>query len=143
MKPWIPLAPLLLALACASPPLGSDDEVLVADLERIEAMIAADPARLEAILHPLLTYTHSNGLIDTRDSLVESLVAARVDYRAIAPLDPSVRVLGDTAVITTRAQLEVAAGGQVLDLDSVYTAVYQREAGGWRLVAYHSSPRKP
>ena len=133
------LAPLLLALGgCGAP----DDtaRVLRADRERAAAQIAADPERLRAVLHERLRYTHSTGQVDTRDSLVESLRAGRVDYRVIEAQDPEVRLRDGAAIVTGPVRMEIAAEGRLHRLAGLYTAVYWWEAGRWQLVAYHSGP---
>ena len=134
---------LTMLIGCLTPAPGALDTVLDADQERIDAMVDADRAMLEHTLHADLTYTHSTGALDTRSSLIESLTSGISDYRAIAPLGPSVRIRGDTALLTTRTRMEVTVKGDLLALDIAYTAVYTWESGRWQLIAYHSSPLKP
>ena len=131
----------MLALACATPTASPESRVLDADRERIGAMVAADEAWLTQILHEDLVYTHSNGVVDDRESLIGSLLGGSVDYRSIAPSDREVALFGETAVLSATARIVVRANGQQLVLDSAYTAVYVHQAGRWRLAAYHSSPR--
>ena len=131
------------AVACASAPPRDASRVLGADLERIDAMVDADASRLERCLHEDLTYTHSTGSVDTRASLIASLVEGSVDYRAIVPLRPEARIYGDVAILTSSTRMEVSSGGETFAIDGVYTAVYRWEAERWQLVAYHSSPRTP
>ena len=107
--------------ACQQPP-GHPEDVLAADVARIEAMVEANRERLEAVLHESLTYTHSNGGVDSKMSLIENLVAGRVDYRSIDPAARNVRVRGDTAVITGPVEMIVEAAGQVHHLTVMCTA---------------------
>lgn len=136
---------ILAALACASGRAADEAaDVLATDRARLAAMVAVDLAGLDATLHEGLTYTHSNGRLDTKASLVESLVSGGVDYLDIT-LDveaqvPQVRVRGETAVVTAAARMQVAAAGAIHDLTLVYTAVYFREDGRWQLAAYQSAP---
>lgn len=101
-------------------------------------MIHASPPALDATLHPTLTYTHSNGKLDSKTSLIEALRGGGVDYRLIEPIDPHVRVRGESAVLTARVKMEVEAAGQLHQLEMFYTAVYFLEAGVWQLAAYQS-----
>jgi hypothetical protein len=132
---------LLLAgvVACLHTAEHRAEAALEADRERVSALIAADAKRLARVLHPSLTYTHSNGGVDTRDSLIEKVVSGRVDYRAIELEQPEVRVRRDTAVVTGPVRMEVVAGERRFRLKSVYTAVYWWEDRRWQLVAYQSS----
>jgi len=134
----------LLAIAaagCASP-ITSDawpDAVLQADRFRSDAMVAANPIQLEQVLHDRLTFTHSDGLTDTKNSLVAALVSNALDYRSIDSRSRTVRLNGRTAVLTGLAKMTVAGDGQVFDLQNLYTAVYWLVDERWQLIAYQST----
>ena len=137
---------LLLAIllaACAESNAGDPEVVLVADRKRIEAMVAADPERLDLALHESLSYSHSNGRVDSKASLVDKLVSGGVDYVSIDLANPQVRRHGDAAVVTAPMNMKVVAAGETYQLASIYTAVYWFEDGRWQLVAYHSSGVTP
>ena len=137
------LAGLLLSLlvgACKTPGPATESAVLDAERERIGAMVTADGAWLERVLHEELVFTHSNGLVDTRASLIANLTDGRVDYRSIEPRNREVRILEDTAILSAKVRIVVHVDGRRLVLDSAYTAVYIRDGDRWRLAAYHSSP---
>ena len=70
---------------------------------RIKATIANDFATLEAVLADDLTYTHSNGVVDTRASYIESLRNGKTKYESIDRSPSLVRVYGNTALITGSA----------------------------------------
>jgi len=136
---------ILLASGCASP-ITSDawpDAVLQADRFRSQAMVEANPIHLEQSLHDRLTYTHSNGLIDTKNSLVAALISNVLDYQAIESKSRSVRMNGRSAIVTGLAHMTVAGDGQVRQLRSVYTAVYWLVGDRWQLVAYQSTNTGP
>jgi len=126
-----------LVLACASA-VDRSGEVLAADRARLDAMVAVDRPTLESSLHESLQYTHSNGRVDTRDALIESLASGTVDYQVVRPIDPQVEVRGETAVLTARVAMQVEAAGKVHDLTLRYTAVYFLEDGRWQLAVYQS-----
>ena len=130
------------AMACVRhvPSQTAPGDLLGADAERAAAMVDADPERLAVALDDALSYAHSNGRRDSKASLVDALVSGRVDYRSIESGRVTERIFDDTGIVTGPVKIEVAAGGRLLRLRSVYTAVYRRHAGRWRLVAYHSSP---
>jgi ketosteroid isomerase-like protein len=129
-------------VACATGPGGDaradSAAVLAADRARTEAMVAADPTGLDATLHPSLTYTHSNGKLDTKASLVASLLDGGIDYLSIETLAPQVRVRGDTAVLTSHVRIRVEAALRVHDLEMAVIAVYWKDDGRWQLAAYQS-----
>jgi hypothetical protein len=135
----------LLAVGCASP-ITSDawpDQVLQADRFRSDAMVDANPIHLEQVLHDRLTYTHSNGIIDTKNSLVAALISNALDYQSIESKSRSVRMNGRTAIVTGLAQVKVAGDGQQREFRSVYTAAYWLIEDRWQLVAYQSTVAGP
>jgi hypothetical protein len=134
----------LVVTACAPGRRLSSDAAGLHDADgaRMAAMVHADADRLAAVLDDDLTYTHSNGRVDTKASLVAALVSGRIDYRVIVAGDTRARVFGSAGIVTGPVHIEVAAGGRVHRIEGAYTATYWWRAGRWRLVAYHSSPNE-
>lgn len=120
--------------------LAVTNNILEADAARTAAMVAGDTATLGGLLDDALTYTHSNGRMDTKGSLLASLTGGHLRYRRIDVPVRAVRIFGDTAVVSGPVRIEVESTGRVHHLAGVFTAVYRRRDGGWRLVAYQSSP---
>ena len=149
---WLTIALLVWAPALftgcaptrAEPPEASDagGAVLDADRLRIDAMITGDMGALDALLHEELIYTHSNGKVDTKTSLMETLAQGDIDYRLIQRGAEAVRVERNAGVVSAPVEMEVAAGGQLHQLTGVYTAVYFWQDGRWQLVAYQSTSRR-
>lgn len=145
LLPSLFLAFAILAVGCTSP-ITSDawpDDVLQADRFRSDAMVQANPIHLEQTLHDRLTYTHSNGVIDTKNSLVAALISNALDYQSIESKSRSVRMNGRTAIVTGLADIKVAGDKQVHQMRSVYTAAYWLIEERWQLVAYQSTNTGP
>ena len=142
---WVTL--LLIAGGCAAQNPGeyaayTEEVVLQTDRDRAAAMVEPEAARLDEVFHDDLTYSHSNGRVETKAELVERLVSGAIDYRILDSPEPSVWIDGSTAIVTGPTTVQVAAGERVFDLAGVYTAVYVNDRDRWRLVAYHSSPKR-
>lgn len=123
-----------------SPTASPADDVLALDQRRWHAMTTNDLDTLDDLLHPALVYTHSNALVDTKDSYLASLRDGVVRYVSVTHTDTAVTLSGSAAVITGRATFAVHAMGRDLDLDSRYTAVWVEEDGAWRFLAWQSTP---
>ena len=125
----------------ADPPEASDARgaILAADRLRIDAMIADDTGALDALLHEELVYTHSNGKVDTKSSLMETLAQGDIDYLKIERGAEAVRLGRNAGVVSAPVEMEVAAGGQLHQITGVFTAVYFWQDGRWQLVAYQSA----
>jgi ketosteroid isomerase-like protein len=140
----LPFALLLLggAAAPAQPDAASEaaQEVLRAEALRLRASVDADVGALRALLAEELRFVHANGLAATRAALLDDLASGRVDYVSARPRSVEARVYGEAAVVTGTSLLEVRAGaGPVQRLENLFTAVYARREGAWRLVAYQST----
>lgn len=117
----------------------SVDELRRVQQRRFAATIRADRKELERLLADDLTYTHSNGLVDTKSSLLAALTSGRVAYVEIAPSEIQVRRYGATGILTGRARLAVRARGQENRFPVRFTEVYVKRGGRWQMVAWQST----
>lgn len=129
------------ALARAEPlPPGAEGEILRAEARRYQALVDADVPALQEILGEELRFIHSNGSVENKYVFIAALESGRLDYLAARARDSAVRVYGDTGVVIGTAVLEVsAAAGPTQKLKNLFTAVYVKRDGVWRLVAYQST----
>jgi ketosteroid isomerase-like protein len=115
-------------------------EVLQADEERVRALLANDFEALERILGDDLTYVHSNGMLDTKESYIGSLRSGRSRYLTMDISDVSVRVLGDTALINARFNARVKVGDNEVNPQPRVLIVYAKRDGRWQMLASQSTP---
>jgi Domain of unknown function (DUF4440) len=124
-----------LLLACASPLPAEQVDAL-----RREAMVHADVAALRELFADGLRYGHANGEVDAKEELLGRLGSGRLDYKAIHVEESETRELAGAWVVTGRQTILVTSRGREVTSHSVFTAVYTRDGGRWRLVAYQSTP---
>ena len=122
-----------------TPSAEAEKQVREAQARRLEIMVQGDTAALAPLLTDDLVYTHATGQVETKAQFLESLSSGRLRYRAIAAPDAVVRIYGDTAVVTGRADIQATAGGRDVAFAARYLAVYVREGGAWRLVAWQNT----
>lgn len=115
-------------------------EVEAAEDRRWAAQLEADTDTLDELLADELTYTHSNGLVDTKPSFLDAITNKVFDYRSADRTEVTVKVVGDTAVIAGRVAMFVVAGSREVNLDSRYSAVWARRDGSWQFVCWQSTP---
>jgi hypothetical protein len=140
------LLPLALAHAAGAlepgkplPP-GPEGEILAAEALRQRALVDADLAALRELCGDELRFTHASGVVETKYVLLAALESGRLDYLAIKTSDEIVHVYGDAGVLTGNAIVHVkTADGSRRTIPNVYTAVYAKRDGAWRLVAYQST----
>lgn len=111
-----------------------------AEARRVEALLKADVGALDPLLAPDLTYMHSSGVLDTKESFLSSLSSGTLKYLGLDESDLRVRVYGDLAVLTGRAAVRAARGNESVALSLALTGVYAKGGdGGWRLVAWQTT----
>ena len=113
--------------------------MLALEDRRFAAMVAKDTATLAELFADELSYTHSNASVDTKATFLAAIEARRFDYRSITCSDRTSVVIGDTALVTGRAQIEVGAGGRDVHLDARFTVTYVRRDGRWQFLAWQST----
>jgi hypothetical protein len=133
-------------------PESPEQVILRLESERCRAMEGADTLALGRLLAPDLTYVHSNGVQDGRQSLLGKIASKAIQYESISPERSDVRIFGGAAIVNGVTRMKVMARGQELTLHSVFTAVYLPAPGAegaghsgaaaesWRLAAYQSTP---
>lgn len=125
--------------ACA----GDDSRiatVLMADDARIAAMTAADPVALAPLLSADLRYSHSNGAVDTKESLLKLIGGKTTRYVSYRPVERGVRFASpDIALEHGRAEVMLEKDGKQSEATFLFLAVWRLEDGVWRFLQWQSA----
>jgi ketosteroid isomerase-like protein len=119
------------------------ESVVARESEFYAAQTASDVAALADILSARLRFTHTTGLVDTRDSYLEGVRAGRHVHGEISRVHGRTRVSGDGAVTT--GVIDMAAmppGVPPFTMRIYHVLVWAREDGRWRLTARQAT-RQP
>lgn len=114
-------------------------EVLAADSARVKALVENDVEALEQILAGDLTYVHSNGMLDTRESYIGALRSGRTRYLTMDMSDVAVRSLGDAALINAKFDARVQVGDREVNPVARVLIAYAKRDGRWQMVAWEST----
>jgi ketosteroid isomerase-like protein len=134
------LAAVLLAMVVrAGAEETAEAAVLKREEARLQAMVKVDLAALEDVLADDLTYIHASGDADTKREFIDSIRSGRLKYKQLDREGVAVRVYGDAAVVTGRGHFQVRSGENDLDVRLLFTDVYVRRGGKWRMVAWQST----
>ena len=116
-------------------------EVRAAEQRRCAAMLANDPAELDAILDPRLHFAHANGGVDDKQIYLTKMAAGRIIYVGIDWTESVVTELADgVAMLTGRMTSDVKVDGIDKRLDNRVIGVWGQTDGDWRLIAFQSTP---
>jgi hypothetical protein len=123
-----------------------EQDILELESRRIAAMVQQDMATLDRMLADDLTYTHSNGTTDTKDSFME-LVRNPGDHGRYLGVDyrhAEAVPLGDAAIVRGIAQitLEGTGGRPDRSYPVLFLDVWARHDGAWRLKAWQATRLK-
>lgn len=117
---------------------GTEIESTIRILEddRYAAVVRGDVDAFAALAHPALTYTHSDGAVDSLDSYRKKIESGYYVYHRIShPIDEIV-VSGDTALVVGEMDADITAGGTRKTLRNRALAVWVRPDDRWLLIAY-------
>ncbi|GAA4470291.1 hypothetical protein GCM10023189_58610 [Nibrella saemangeumensis] len=126
---------LLISFAQAQSP---EQTVKDAEQKRFAAQVANNFAVLDQVLDNDLTYTHSSGVTDSKQSFIQSLKDGKTKYNAIDVQEQTVRVYGNTAIINGKAAVNVTSNNETKNMSLRYTDVYIKRGNDWKLVAWQS-----
>lgn len=119
-------------------------EIEALEDERWAAQIAEDIDTLSGLYSDSMRYTHSNGMVDTKQSYLTAIEKRVFDYRSEERSDVECSIVGDTALVTGRARFNVVVGGdREVDLDARFTVVWVRVDGTWQFLCWQSTPIPP
>jgi len=112
------------------------DALAVAALDRDYQLAVKhnDAATMDRILHPVFMLVLGNGHTVSRDALLAEARESRIDYEKQDELPGSqtVRLWGDTAVVTALLWIKGEENGKAFDRTLWFSDTYVRTATGWR-----------
>ena len=115
------------------------DRIIALDKERMQAMVDQDAAKLKNMICKDLVYTHSSARLDTKESLIGNMESGATVYKACTASDVEALDLGDSVVLTGRADITVEAHGNPNSFSVRFTDVWQNQDGTWRMVAWQAT----
>ncbi len=104
------------------------------------AMLKSDTAALNALLADDYIAITASGTLHSKEETLANLRSRRVHVTALNVSDRKVRFYGNTALVTSLADVEGATADGDLSGSFRYTRVYVRDAqGNWKIVSFEAS----
>jgi len=124
---------------CASAPTGttaSSEQSVAAAAEKLRvAMIDPTPAALAQLIADDLSYGHSGGKVDSKDSFIGDLVNGKSDFVTIAITDQTIKVVGNTAIVRHTLTADTNDSGKPGKVQIKILGVWQLQSAQWKLLA--------
>jgi hypothetical protein len=116
------------------------EEILGLEQRRIDAMVRRDLAALAALLADELSYTHSDGRSDTKESFLELVAGPALRYLAIDYSNEEVIDCGDAAIVRGIARMTLLRdpGGRQ-EYVVIFLDVWVRSGGRWQMAAWQAT----
>ena len=116
------------------------DEIKALEDRRYRAMLAGDIAVLDDLCSDNLIYTHSKADYDDKRSYLHKVGTRYFTYIEITHPADRILVVDGAALVTGRMTAKVSVVGTIVPVDNRYLAVWVREQGAWKFVAYQPTP---
>jgi len=144
MKHLTAIFALLVALVSSAADHPELARVTAANDARVAAMLAPTREKLDAVLSPDLRYTHSNGQIDSKASLIDSLLDGSAKYTKYHFHECSFTFPAPgIALMAGRFDVKAVVKGNAAESTISFLAVWRLEQGEWKFLAWQSCKVPP
>jgi ketosteroid isomerase-like protein len=129
-------------------PLLHRDDRLHREIENLEsqwlkAVVQNDVATVNRLLADDYLGINPDGTLETKADALAQQRSGTLKITSIDPENVKVRVYGDTAVVTSKVQVEGRNGDRDVSGLYHYTRVYSRRSGEWKVVSFEASRLPP
>ena len=118
-----------------------EEAVTQAEKDWASAVVKKDFTTLGRVLADDLQYTHSDGRLDTKESLIESLKSGKQAYHAAEHQAINVRPVGKDIALVRGVVRMTAVSGSATPTPANFSIlrVYRLRNGQWQMLAHQSA----
>ena len=115
----------------------ADDEAAVThSVETLrKALLEADKGKLEQMASAQISYGHSDGRVETKEQFIKGVMTRKQTVKSLAFPELKVAVVGDAAVARHIYLAESELEGKATTTRIGALQVWQKQDGGWKLLA--------
>lgn len=114
-------------------------EIEALEMQWRQAQLNNDVSVMDRLLADDYIGISSSGTIETKTEALALRRAGTLHITTLDLNDVKVRIYGDTAVVTSRADLQGTNGSRDISGEYRYTRVYNRRLGQWKIVSFEAS----
>ena len=107
--------------------------------DRAAAVVKNDVATLDKQTADDYTLITMNGQMSSKSQMLDNFKTGKSKVTSNEVSDLNVRVYGDTAVVTGKADVKGTLGGQDANGTVMFTRVYVKKGGRWQSVAFQQT----
>lgn len=127
------------AAAQAASGAAVEEQIKKIEKDRAAAVTRADVAALDAITSDDYSLIDRNGRVRDKAQTMNAIKTGDIKITSNEVSDLKVRVYGDTAVVTGRADTKGTIGGRDVSGPMLFTRVYVKKSGRWQSVAFQQT----
>ncbi len=109
------------------------------EMEWRQAQVDNDISVISNLLADDYVGITANGTVETKSQTIAQRKAGTVRITSLDLDDLKVRLYGDTAVVTSKAEIQGVNGQSDISGRYRYTRVYNRRLGQWKIVSFEAS----
>lgn len=115
---------------------SADEKAIAATVEKLKtAIISANEAELKKLTSPMLSYGHSNGLLEDQKEFIRALVSEDSKFTKIDLTDQTISVSGDVALVRHKLFGDTHNKGKdPAQVKLGVLMVFQKVKGNWVLL---------
>lgn len=129
----------ILLICCLNAQAQESDRLILVARSLNEALVQKDSLQLTKLLHPSLSYGHSNGWVETKQEVIENNVSDYLIYKNILVDSFQCQVSKKYAVIRFKALHDVVLKGKAIQLKLHVCQVWIKFHKHWVLLARQST----
>lgn len=114
-------------------------QVEALEMQWREAQLNNNVSDMDHLLADDYVGISANGTIESKAQALAVRQAGTLHIKQLELSDLKVRLYGDTAVVTSRAELQGSNGQRDISGTYRYTRVYTRRLGQWKIVSFEAS----
>jgi len=118
---------------------NAEEELKKLETDRAAAVVRGDVATLEKQTSDDYTLINMNGQMSDKSQMVNAFKTGQSKLTSDELSDMKVRVYGNTAVITGKADVNGTLGGKDATGQIMFTRVYVKKGGQWQSVAFQQT----
>src|SRR2546425_6173431 len=127
------------AAAQAASSAAVEEQIKKIEKDRAAAVTRADVAALDAITSDDYTLIDRNGRVRDKAQTMNAIKTGDIKITSNEVSDLKVRVYGDTAVVTGRADTKGTIGGKGISGPMLFTRGYVKRNGRWQSVSFQQT----
>ena len=132
-----------LGAATAHAQTSVEDQIKKLEKDRAAAVVKGDVAAIASQTAEDYTLINASGQLSDKAQTMDAIKTGNIKLSANELSDLSVRVYGNTAVVTGKANAKGVVGGRELKGPVMFTRVYVKKDGKWQSVAFQQTPIVP